>query len=214
MQNKINQNTAGLNLDSVNYQIKENMITYALNANVQSHDGNSTTYTNEPSNQICYDFSLTYPGFRVLNVLSIIEQSKLIVFLAHPDGRSLIGQVTDLGKDCTSLVESETDCGCISGTVLDSTVLSSLSPIAGTGECPTGYTFNSKSGFCEKVISTPIQETIAKQSVIPSCRAADHGTTLTRVYKDTWTTQTPPTYHTVVESNLTQSFWYPGGGFS
>ena len=50
MENKINQNIAGLNLDSVNYQIKENMITFALNANIQSHDGNSTTYTNEPSN--------------------------------------------------------------------------------------------------------------------------------------------------------------------
>ena len=122
MENKINQNTAGLNLDSVNYQIKENMITFALNANVQSHDGNSTTYTNEPSNQICYDFVNLYPGFKITGTLSITEQSKLIVFLAHPDGRSLIGQVTDLRKDCTSLIESETDCGCVSGTVLDSTV--------------------------------------------------------------------------------------------
>jgi hypothetical protein len=122
MQNKINQNTAGLNLDSVNYQIKENMITYALNANVQSHDGNSTTYTNEPSNQICYDFSLTYPGFKILNVLSITEQSKLIVFLAHPDGRSLIGELTNLNKDCTTLTETETDCGCISGTVVTNVV--------------------------------------------------------------------------------------------
>ena len=214
MENKINQNTAGLNLDSVNYQIKENMITFALNANIQSHDGNSTTYTNEPSNQICYDFSSTYPGFKILNVLSITEQSKLIVFLAHPDGRSLIGEITNLNKDCTSLVESETDCGCISGTVLGSTVVSSLISIPGTGECPTGYTFNSTSGFCEKLISTPIQETVTKESVISSCRDADHGTTLTRVYKDTWVTQTPPTYHTVVESNLTQSFWFPGGNFS
>ena len=214
MENKINQNTAGLNLDSVNYQIKENMITFALNANVQSHDGNSTTYTNEPSSQICYDFVNLYPGFKITGTLSITEQSKLIVFLAHPDGRSLIGQVTDLGKDCTSLVESETDCGCISGTVLDSTVLSSLIPIAGTGECPTGYIFSSKSGFCEKLINIPIQETVTKKSVISSCRDAEHGTTLTRIYKDTWITQTPPTYHTVVESNLTQSFWFPGGNFS
>ena len=99
MENKINQNIAGLNLDSVNYQIKENMITFALNANIQSHDGNSTTYTNEPSNQICYDFSSTYPGFKILNVLTITEQSKLIVFLAHPDGRSLIGEITNLNKD-------------------------------------------------------------------------------------------------------------------
>jgi hypothetical protein len=122
MENKINQNIAGLNLDSVNYQIKENMITFALNANVQSHDGNSTTYTNEPSNQICYDFINLYPGFKITGTLNITEQSKLVVFLAHPDGRSLIGVVTDLRKDCTSLVESEKDCGCVSGTALSSTV--------------------------------------------------------------------------------------------
>jgi hypothetical protein len=97
------------------------MITFALNANVQSHDGNSTTYTNEPSNQICYDFINLYPGFKITGTLNITEQSKLVVFLAHPDGRSLIGVVTDLRKDCTSLVESEKDCGCVSGTALSST---------------------------------------------------------------------------------------------
>ena len=122
MDNKINQNVAGLNLDSVNYQIKENMITFALNANIQSHDGNSTTYTNEPSNQICYDFTTSYPGYRIVGTLNITEQSKLIVFLAHPDGRSLIGEITNLSKDCTSLIETEKDCGCISGTVVTNVV--------------------------------------------------------------------------------------------
>lgn len=122
MDNKINQNVAGLNLDSVNYQIKENMITFALNANIQSHDGNSTTYTNEPSNQICYDFTTSYPGYKIVGTLNITEQSKLIVFLAHPDGRSLIGEITNLSKDCTSLIETEKDCGCISGTVVSSVV--------------------------------------------------------------------------------------------
>jgi len=122
MDNKINQNVAGLNLDSVNYQVKENMITFALNANIQSHDGNSTTYTNEPSNQICYDFTTSYPGFKIVGTLNITEQSKLIIFLAHPDGRSLIGALTNLNKDCTSLIETEKDCGCISGTVVSNVV--------------------------------------------------------------------------------------------
>ena len=122
MENKINQNIAGLNLDSVNYQIKENMITFALNANIQSHDGNSTTYTNEPSNQVCVDFTSQFPGFKIVGVLNITEQSKLVVFLAHPDGRSVIGEVINLNKDCNQLVKSETDCGCISGTVVSSTV--------------------------------------------------------------------------------------------
>ena len=126
MDNKINQNVAGLNLDSVNYQIKENMITFALNANIQSHDGNSTTYTNESSNQLCYDFSAQYPGYRIVGNINIIEQSKLIIFLAHPDGRSIIGEITNLDKDCTTLTESETDCGCVSGTVVTSTVGSQI----------------------------------------------------------------------------------------
>ena len=132
MENKINQNIAGLNLDSVNYQIKENMITFALNANVQSHDGNSTTYTNEPSNQICFDFTDQYPGFKIVGTLNITEQSKLVVFLAHPDGRSLIGEITNLGKDCTTLTETETDCGCISGTEVVSTVGSEIGISADT----------------------------------------------------------------------------------
>jgi len=95
-------------------------------ANIQSHDGNSTTYTNESSNQLCYDFSAQYPGYRIVGNLNIIEQSKLIVFLAHPDGRSLIGAITNLDKDCTTLTESETDCGCVSGTVVTSTVGSQI----------------------------------------------------------------------------------------
>ena len=132
MENKINQNIAGLNLDSVNYQIKENMITYALNANVQSHDGNSTTYTNEPSNQICYDFTTQYPGYKIVGNLSILEQSKLIVFLAHPNGKSIIGEITNLDKDCTTLTESEKDCGCVSGTVVTSTVGSEVGVSADT----------------------------------------------------------------------------------
>ena len=126
MENKINQNIAGLNLDSVNYQIKENMITFALNANVQSHDGNSTTYTNEPSNQICVDFTSQFPGYKVVGTLNITEQSKLVVFLAHPDGRSLIGQITNISNDCLTLAKAETDCGCISGTVVESTVGSAI----------------------------------------------------------------------------------------
>ena len=51
---------------------------------------------------------------------------KLLVFLAHPDGRSMIGQITNINKDCTTLVKSETDCGCISGTVVSSTVQSQV----------------------------------------------------------------------------------------
>ena len=81
MENKVNQNLAGLNLDNVNWQVKENMVTYALNANIQSHDGESLTYSNEPSNQPCYDFDVNKPGYKIVGHLPIIEQDKLIVFL-------------------------------------------------------------------------------------------------------------------------------------
>ena len=100
MENKVNQNVAGLNLDAVNWQIKDGLVTYALNANIQGHDGESLTYTNEPSNQVCYDFEADKPGFQVVGTLPILEQEKLVVFLAHPDGRSEIGVVENLNADC------------------------------------------------------------------------------------------------------------------
>ena len=44
MEIKGNQNTSGLNLDSVNWQVQNTQMTWALNANIQSHDGNTFTY--------------------------------------------------------------------------------------------------------------------------------------------------------------------------
>ena len=123
MENKVNQNILGLNLDSVNYQIKDNFVTYALNANVQSFDGDSITYTNEPSNQACYNFEVNKPGFKIVGNLHIVEQNKLIVFLAHPDGRSEIGEITHLTDDCESIQSEEVDCGCPQGTEITSTVV-------------------------------------------------------------------------------------------
>jgi hypothetical protein len=207
MENKINQNIAGLNLDSVSWQIKESQVTFAMNANIQSHDGNSTTYTNEPSNQVCFDFKDILPGFQIVGVRPIIEQERVMVFLTHPDGRSEIGFISNLGKDCETVQLKEEDCGCAAGTHVVATVVSSLIPIAGTEECPTGYTFNSKSGFCEKLINTPIQQTVTTEPVINSCPTAYHGANPPLVYDNTWTTKTPLTYSTAVAATLNQNFW-------
>ena len=129
MENKINQNVAGLNLDSVNWQIKDGLVTYALNANIQGSDGESFTYTNEPSNQSCYDFEINKPGFKVVGRLPIIEQSKLVVWLAHPDGRSEIGLIDRLGVDCESVVNTEKDCNCPQGTYVESEVVTTYTSL-------------------------------------------------------------------------------------
>lgn len=214
MENKINQNIIGLNLDSVSWQIKESQITFAMNANIQSQDGNSVTYTNEPSNQVCLDFKDTLPGFKIVGVKPIIEQGRVMVFLAHPDGRSEIGYISNNDTDCQSIETVEEDCGCAAGTHVVATVVDTLGPDITITECPAGYSLNTVTGFCEKIIYTTIQEGITGQKVISSCNTACHGINAPKVYTDNWTTKTPPTYGTVVAATLTQSFWGATGSCS
>ena len=123
MEIKGNQNTKGLNLDSVNWQVEGSQLTWALNANIMSHDGNTFTYTNEMSNQICVDFSSFKNGYRINGLLNIIEQNKVIVFLVGPDGKGEIGVITNNGLDCVELDSVETDCGCVGGKVITDTVV-------------------------------------------------------------------------------------------
>jgi hypothetical protein len=155
MENKINQNIAGLNLDSVTWQIKEGQVTFALNANIQSHDGNSVTYTNESSNQICFDFADVLPGFKIVGVKHIVEQDRVLVFLTHPDGRSEIGYISNIGKDCQSVEVTEEDCGCAAGTILKSKILQTTASQGIPGECPDGYTWNATKEVCEREVNVP-----------------------------------------------------------
>jgi len=149
MENKINQNTAGLNLDSVNWQIKDGLVTYALNSNIQGFDGDSFTYTNEPSNQVCYNFEGNKPGFQIVGHLPIIEQGKLVVFLAHPDGRSEIGVVEKLDNDCQSVSITEKECDCPQGTIVESEILQKLdNRTINNSFCPEGYTYSLGLGTC------------------------------------------------------------------
>ena len=153
MENKVNQNIIGLNLDSINWQVKENQITWALNANVQSHDGNSVTYTNEPGNTPCYIFNdAGLEGFQVVGVTNVIEQSKVILFLTHPDGRSRIGQITSINDSCLEVTLDESrDCGCASGKSVNDAVVGSTIPASTvTYSCPEGFVFDPDSNQCVK----------------------------------------------------------------
>jgi hypothetical protein len=119
---KINQSVKGLSLDTLDWQIDNaGVLTYALNANIQSLDGNRFTYTNETSNQLCTVFK---PGFVVLGFHNIIEENKVIFFLHNPiTGESEIGEVTSYNIDCTKLVTTKEDCGCDGGVMLSDEVV-------------------------------------------------------------------------------------------
>ena len=153
MEQKVNQNIIGLNLDAVNWQLKDNQVTWALNANIQSHDGDSVTYINEPSNTKCYNFdSGDLAGFQVVGVLNIVEQSRVVLFLSHPDGRSRIGSITSINDDCLDVVTSEKDCGCKEGYVItQSTVVENFPNVSTVPTCPDGYYLDQATQLCKRV---------------------------------------------------------------
>jgi hypothetical protein len=223
MENKVNQNIIGLNLDSINWQVKENQITWALNANVQGHDGDSITYTNEPSNTECFRFDQgNLAGFVVVGYTNIIEQSKVILFLSHPDGRSRIGQITSLGDACLDVTVTEEDCGCKAGTIVTTaTVVTDLPPDEITLECPDGYTYDSIDKICKKVQYVPINESAQTLPVIATCINGSgcgvfstHGSYLPNVYTSAYSTLDPVDYYTIKTELPTPTgtnFWNPNG---
>ena len=226
MENKVNQNIIGLNLDSINWQVKENHITWALNANVQSHDGNSVTYTNEPGNTECFRFDQdSLAGFVVVGFTNIIEQSKVILFLTHPDGRSRIGQITSINDSCLDISISEKDCGCKEGTTITSAeVIESLPPDQVTLECPEGYVYDPTSNICKRVDYKPINSSAQTVPVIATCLdgtscsvVSTHGCFLPNIYTSAYSTLNPADYFTTpgVKTELPTpsgtNFWNPNG---
>jgi hypothetical protein len=125
MENKLNQNLKGMNLDSLTNQVEQGEVTWALNANIQSIDGSRFAYTNELGNQLCTTFR---PGFQVVGQPYYIIESDIIIFaLYNPDTReSEIGKVTAFNKDCLELLSKEKDCGCAKGDVLEDEVVEKL----------------------------------------------------------------------------------------
>lgn len=134
MENKLNQNVKGMNLDSLTNQVVQGEVTWALNANIQSIDGSRFAYTNELSNQLCTTFK---PGFKVVGQPYYIIEQDIIVFALHnPDtGESEIGKVTAFNKDCLKRISREEDCGCQKGDVLEDEVVADLT--TETIECET-----------------------------------------------------------------------------
>lgn len=87
----VNQAALGLNTDSTLLQVKTGTLTYALNAQVSSFDGQTIAYQNEQSNVLCSEIK---KGYRVIGYHSITEQNRTVLFLVNPDtGDSEIGEL-------------------------------------------------------------------------------------------------------------------------
>ena len=134
MENKLNQNVKGMNLDSLTNQVGQGEVTWALNSNIQSIDGSRFAYTNELSNQLCTAFK---PGFVVVGQPYYIIESDIIIFaLYNPTTKqSEIGKVTAFNKDCLKRISKEEDCGCQKGDVLEDEIVEVLE--SRTIECET-----------------------------------------------------------------------------
>lgn len=107
-------------IDQVYFQRQPGQLSYAMNANLQSKDGFGITYTNEMSNQLC----VTFPeGFRVIGVHTILERNEVIFALVNTStGKSEIGKVTNFNCNNLTVTNVETNCSCIQGKDLSSTV--------------------------------------------------------------------------------------------
>lgn len=89
-----NQAILGLNTDNIPQQVKPGTLTYALNAQVDSFDGNMVTYQNEQSNALCSEFKT---GYKVIGYHSIMEQNRTIIFMTNPyTGESEIGEINNV----------------------------------------------------------------------------------------------------------------------
>ena len=99
-QSNVNQeyNTAssGLNMDQSVNQIPKGSLTYALNANMENFDANSTSYQNEPGNEFCLQFPSDYV---LIGSHFIQEKNKHVFFITNPlINNSQIGYIDN--NDC------------------------------------------------------------------------------------------------------------------
>jgi len=93
--NHINSAQAGIDLDSSINQIPKGKLSFALNANIENFDSNSTSYQNEQGNVLCLEYpeGLSYHGGRYIQ-----EINKHIIFLVGDNGESEIGYMEN--NDC------------------------------------------------------------------------------------------------------------------
>ncbi len=87
--NNSNQAVYGMNTDNVVAQVKPGTLTYALNAQVDSFDGQMVSYQNEQSNVLCSEFKT---GYKVIGHHQIVEQKRTVIFMVNPStGDSEVG---------------------------------------------------------------------------------------------------------------------------
>jgi uncharacterized protein (TIGR02145 family) len=81
IRNEFNTASSGLNMDQSVNQIPKGSLTYALNANMENFDANSTSYQNEPGNEFCLQFPSDYV---LIGSHFIQEKSKHVFFITNP----------------------------------------------------------------------------------------------------------------------------------
>ncbi len=82
----------GLFLDSVTTQLPQGALSWAVNAVVESFDGNQVTYSNEQANTLC----VTWPtGYRPIGLRNILEENLVFAWLLNSvTGDCEIGMVS------------------------------------------------------------------------------------------------------------------------
>lgn len=88
---KISQAIGGLNTENVISQVQPGQLTNAMNAVVENFDGNSISYQNEQSNQLCWPLP---EGYSLIGYKNIVEQNRVLVMLTSPT-LDEIGFITD-----------------------------------------------------------------------------------------------------------------------
>lgn len=89
----------GLATDLASNNLKQGQLTDALNANVQSIDGEGIQYSNDQGSVLCFQEP---SGYKVIGSINITQLTKVIYFLANPTtGHSLISYVDN--NNCTLL---------------------------------------------------------------------------------------------------------------
>lgn len=103
-ENNIKDAFIGMNLNSLTGKLKPGEISYAMNAVVESFDGNEVAYQNEQANEFCVQFP---EGYKVIGRLNIIEKGFVLVWMYNPSSdKSEIGKI----ENCTYKTIIEGDC--------------------------------------------------------------------------------------------------------
>lgn len=95
---EFNNGTLGLNTDQTLNQVKQGVLTYALNASVENFDASSVNYQNEQGNEFCLSFPESYV---LIGRHFIPEKNKHIFFLVNPKENEYASEIGYMdNNDC------------------------------------------------------------------------------------------------------------------